>query len=78
MSKQPEIECMHPTFDAPQLKLKPVALVQLIATVTLALCTLLVATVVSIGLNRADVAPTLTGADAIPFAIARSPTHGAA
>lgn len=53
MSKQPEIGAGHPTIDAPRLKAP--ALVQLIATVTLALCTLIIATAVSIGLVRADV-----------------------
>ena len=32
MFKQPEIGRRHPTFDAPKPKLKPIALVQLIAT----------------------------------------------
>jgi hypothetical protein len=77
MSKPPEIGCEHPTFDAPERKLKPVAL-QLIATVTLALSTLVVATAVSFGLARAEFAPTLTGADAAPFAITLSPMDGAA
>jgi hypothetical protein len=79
MSKQPEIGTKHPSFDAPKLKLKPVALVQLIATMTLALSTLIVAIAVTIGgLARVDVAPTMTGADAVPFAITHSPTNRAA
>jgi hypothetical protein len=78
MSKAPEIGCRHPPFDAPTPKLKRVALVQLIATVTLALCTLVVATAVSFGLARAEVAPTMNGAEAAPFAITPSPIDGAA
>jgi hypothetical protein len=77
MSKPPEIGCQHPTFDAPERKLKPAAL-QLIATVALALSTLVVATAVSFGLARAEFAPTMTGADTAPFAITLSPTDGAA
>ncbi len=77
MSKPPEIGCEHPTFDAPERKLKPVAL-QLIATVTLALSTLVVAAVLTFGLARAEFAATMTGADAAPFAITLSPMDGAA
>jgi hypothetical protein len=66
MSKQPEIGTKHPSFDAPKLKLKP-------------LSTLIVAIAVTIGgLARVDVAPTMTGADAAPFAITHSPTNRAA
>jgi hypothetical protein len=78
MFKQPEIGCRHPTFEAPKAKVKPVALVQLIATVTLALSTLIVATVVTIGLARVEFAPTMTGADAAPFAITHSHRNRAA
>jgi hypothetical protein len=53
MSKQPAIGPECPSFDAPVPQLKLVALVQLIATVTLALSALIVATAVSIGLARA-------------------------
>ncbi|HLH96810.1 MAG TPA: hypothetical protein VKW08_16995 [Xanthobacteraceae bacterium] len=48
----------------PQPELGPAALAQLIATVTLALCTLIVATAVSIGLARA--AGSSIGADNVP------------
>jgi hypothetical protein len=77
MFKQPETGCMHLTFDAPQPRLKPVALVQLIATVTLALCTLLVATAVSIGLARAEIAPA-PGANMAPIAVSLVPVDDAA
>jgi hypothetical protein len=78
MSKQPEIGPECPSFDAP-VPLKPVALVQLIATLTLALSTLIVAIAVTIGgLARVDVVPTMTGANAAPFAITHSPTNRAA
>jgi hypothetical protein len=76
MFKQPGIRARHQTPRALEPKLKPVALVQLIATVTLALSTLIVATAVSIGLARADVAPTVT--DAAPFAITLTPANGEA
>ena len=78
MSKQPEIGPECPSFDAPVPQLKPVALVQLIATVTLALSTLIVAVAVTIGgLARVDVVPTMTGADAAPFATTPAPTRRA-
>jgi hypothetical protein len=54
MSKLPGGGFQHPSPDAPAPKLRPVALVQLIATVTLALSTLIAATAVSIGFARAD------------------------
>jgi hypothetical protein len=76
MPKLPAAICQHQTSNAPEPKLGPVALVQLIAIVTLALSTLIAVTAVSIGLARADVAA--TGAQATPFAITRSPTDGAA
>jgi hypothetical protein len=76
MCKQP-YGARQQTPAAPEPQLKPVAFVQLIATVTLAVSTLIVATAVSIGLARADVAPP-TGADMAPFAIAFSPQGGAA
>ena len=56
MSKPQGIGSTHPAQAAPEPKLRPVALVQLIAIVTLALSTLIAATAVSIGLARADVA----------------------
>jgi hypothetical protein len=51
MSKLPGVECRHPTPHAPERR--PIAHVQLIAIVTLALSTLIAATAVSIGLARA-------------------------
>jgi hypothetical protein len=45
---------------APEPEIKPVAVVQLVAILALALSTLIAATAVSIGLARADVAP-MTG-----------------
>jgi hypothetical protein len=81
MSTQPEIGAEHgsgnQTHDTP--KLEPVALAQLIASVTLALCTLIVATAVSIGLahglthglTHAAIVP---GADPAPFAMTLPPT----
>ena len=75
MSTQPEIGAEHgsrpQSADAPELTLAPVALAQLIATVTLALSTVIVATAVSIGLVRTAIAPR---ADPAPFAITLSPT----
>ena len=55
MYKQPDAGARDQALDAAEPQLEPVALVQLIATVTLALSTLIVATAVSIGLARADV-----------------------
>jgi hypothetical protein len=72
MSKPPETRLEHPTADAPEPKLRSVALVERIAIVTLALCTLLVATAVSIGLTRAEIAPA-PGADMAPIAASLSP-----
>lgn len=69
MYTQQEIGGHYQTPAAPEMQLKSVALVQLIATVTLVLSTLVVATAVSIGLGRADVAPIMTGAAAAPFAM---------
>ncbi len=77
MSKPPEIGCEHPTFEAPERRLKPVAF-QLIATVTLALSTLAVATAVSFGLARAEFDRSMTRAGAAPCAITLSPMDGAA
>jgi hypothetical protein len=78
MFKQPETGCGHPTFDAPKPKLKAVALVHLIATATLALSTLIVATAVTVGLARVESAPRMTGASAAPFAITHSHRNRAA
>jgi hypothetical protein len=77
MSTQPEIGAEHgsrnQTHDTP--KLEPIALAQLIASATLALCTLIVATAVSIGLAHGlahtAIAP---GADPAPLAITLPPT----
>jgi hypothetical protein len=55
MYKQFAADARDQALDAAEPELKPVALVQLIATVTLALSTLIVATAVSIGLARADI-----------------------
>jgi hypothetical protein len=68
MSNPPEAWSEHPTADAPEPKLRSVALVELIAIVTLALCTLLVATAVSIGLVRAEVAGGVVSLEASPMA----------
>jgi hypothetical protein len=59
---------------APEPHIKPVAVVQLIAIVALALSTLIAATAVSIGLARAELAP-LRGA--APCAITSSPVDRA-
>jgi hypothetical protein len=77
MAMQPEIGSRHPNPVAPETNLRAVALVELIATVTLALCTLLVATAVSIGLSRAEFAPA-PAADMAPFTVSLSPTDYAA
>jgi hypothetical protein len=77
MAMQPEIGSRHPSPVAPETNLRAVALVELIATVTLALCTLLVATALSIGLVRAEIAPA-PGADMAPIAVSLSPMDYAA
>jgi hypothetical protein len=56
MSKQPGIGAKPRSPDAPEPQLKPVALVQLIAILTLVVSTMIAATAVSIGLARADMA----------------------
>jgi hypothetical protein len=76
MSQQPEVGAVRQTLDAEEPKLRPVALAQLIATVTLALSTLIIATVVSIGLAHTAVAPTVTGPNTAPYAITVPPTDG--
>jgi hypothetical protein len=68
----------YPTTGAPEPKLKSVALVQLIAIVTLALSTLIAATAVSIGLAHAQFGPAMTVTDAAPLALSRPPMDGAA
>jgi hypothetical protein len=74
MSKPPEIASHYQAADTLQIQLKSIALAELIATVTLALCTLAVATALSIGFARADVAPFTTSADTMRAAITVSPT----
>jgi len=59
-----------PTPELPAPKPRPVACVELVATVALALSTLIAVTVVSIGIARADVFGARADADAAPFAIA--------
>ena len=59
-----------PTPEAPAPKQRPVACVELIATVALALSTLIAVTVVSIGIARADVFGAHPDAEVAPFAIA--------
>jgi len=78
MSTQPEIGAEHGSRyqnqDTPELQ--PIALAQLIASVTLALCTLIVATAVSIGLAHGLAhTPSGAGADPAPFAITLPPTN---
>jgi hypothetical protein len=68
MSKQLEIGSRYPTTDAPEPRLKSVALVQLIAIVTLALSTLIAATAVSIGRAHADAAGSVVSLDSGPTA----------
>ncbi|HEY4407632.1 MAG TPA: hypothetical protein VGN55_23520 [Xanthobacteraceae bacterium] len=77
MSKQPEIGARRPTVDAPEPNLKAIALVQLIATVTLALCTLIIATAVSFGLARAEFAP-MPDTEMAPLAASLAPMDEAA
>jgi hypothetical protein len=62
---------------APEPQIKAMAVVQLIAIVTLALSTVIAATAVSIGLSRAEFTR-MTGATAAPIAVVLSPKHGAA
>ena len=68
MSKQPAPGSHYRTADATAPQRRSVALVQLIATATLALSILVAATAVTIGLGRADIAPFKSRADAAPFA----------
>ena len=70
MSKSLGAEIEHATPDAPVPKHRPAAPVELIATVALALLTLVAVTAVSIGIARADVFGARADADAAPFAIA--------
>jgi hypothetical protein len=68
LSKPSETWSEHPTANAAEPQRRSVALVQLIAIVTLALSTLIAATVVSIGLVRADVAGSVVSQEAGPVA----------
>jgi len=54
----------------PQTSLRPAAPIELIATVLLALSTMVAVTAVSIGIARADVLHARPDADIAPFAIA--------
>jgi hypothetical protein len=67
MPKLSGAKCRHQTPDAPVPK-PSVALVQLIAIVTLALSTLIAATAVSIGLARADVVGCVVNPEEGPIA----------
>jgi hypothetical protein len=68
MCKQPDAGAPEQTLDAADPELERVALVQLIATMTLVLSTLIVVTAVSIGLARADVVGDVTSPDAAGLA----------
>ena len=70
MSKSPGAEIEYTISDAPAPKHRPVASVELIATLALALLTLVAVTAVSIGIARADVFGAHADADPAPFAIA--------
>jgi hypothetical protein len=54
MSELPGIGFENRVADAPASNLRPVALIQLIATLALVLCTLIAVTAVSIGFARAN------------------------
>ena len=70
MSKSLSAESEHatPGVHAPQHQ--PAVPVELIATVALALLTLVAVTAVSIGIARADVVDAVTKGDGVPLAIA--------
>jgi hypothetical protein len=74
MSKSNRVWSEAQTSDPPAPKLRPAALVELIATAALALSTLIAATAVSIGIARADIAGgdlrLLAGTDTAPLALA--------
>jgi F0F1-type ATP synthase membrane subunit a len=63
-------EIEHTTSDGSAPAHRPVASVELIATLALALLTLVAVTAVSIGIARADVFGAHADTDAAPFAIA--------
>jgi glycerol uptake facilitator-like aquaporin len=63
-------ETEHTTSEASAPAHRPVASVELIATLALALLTLVAVTAVSIGIARADVFGAHADTDAAPFAIA--------
>jgi hypothetical protein len=75
MSKQSDRGSHFRTPEPTGPEHKSVALVQLVATATLALSLLIAATAVTIGLARAEVAATMTGTSTVPSAIA--PKDGA-
>jgi hypothetical protein len=60
----------HETTDAPPPKSRPTTLVELIATLALAVSTLIAVTAVSIGMARADVFGARADAEGAPLAIA--------
>jgi len=70
MSKSLSAESGNATLGVHTPKHKPAAPVELIATVALALLTLVAVTAVSIGIARADVFGARADTDAAPFAIA--------
>jgi F0F1-type ATP synthase membrane subunit a len=70
MSKSLGADIEYTISDTPASKHRTVAAVELIATVALALLTLVAVTAVSIGIARADVFGAHADADPAPFAIA--------
>ena len=70
MSKSLSAESEYATPGVHAPKHQPAASIELIATVALALLTLVAVTAVSIGIARADVFGARADADAAPFAIA--------
>ena len=70
MSLSLDTSIEHATSDASAPKHRPVASVELVATLALALLTLVAVTAVSIGIARADVFGARADADAAPLAIA--------
>jgi len=70
MSRNVGVAFDHETPEATAPRNRPVALVELIATVALALSTLVAVTAVSIGIARADAFSARPDTDAAPLAIA--------
>ena len=60
----------HEARHGPLPRHRPIALVELITTVALALSTAVAVTAVSIGIARADVVDAVTKGDGVPLAIA--------